>query len=374
MLFLTLDIFKKTGGIQKVCRTLAYTLSIIKKSGSENISSFKTLSLYDKETDARYVHTKQFKGFNGSKISFLTSAIFEGLKAKTIIVSHINLIIIALFIKSIRRKTQIIMLAHGIEVWRKIPRWKQCFIQRHVKIWAVSNYTAQILERHHQVFPANIEVLNNALDPFFTIPHQFKKPQLLLDRYGLNENQSILLSVTRLSKHETKKGYDKVIELLPLVINEFPNLHYLLCGKLDTEEKHRLEQLIEKENLKQHISLIDFIHDEEMVMHYLLADTFILPSKKEGFGLVFIEAAACGSKIISGNIDGSTDAMLNGELGRMVNPDKPEEIKEAIINSLNQPHNHQTALNIQKKCLLNFSHQKYLQKTQNLLIKILNNQ
>lgn len=374
MLFLTLDTFNKTGGIQKVCRALAYTLSIIKKSTSENISSFKTRSLYDKEADERYVPAKQFKGFNGSKISFLINAVFEGLKVKTIIISHINLIIIALFIKLIRRKTQIIMLAHGIEVWRKIPRWKQCFIQSHVKVWAVSNYTAQILERNHQISPANIEVLNNALDPFFDIPHQFKKPRQLLDRYGLNENQSILLSITRLSKHETEKGYDKVIGLLPLVINEFPNLHYLLCGKLDTEEKHRLEQLIEKESLKQHISLVDFIPDEQMAMHYLLADTFILPSKKEGFGLVFIEAAACGCKIISGNIDGSIDAMLNGELGRMVNPDKPQEIKEAIINSLNQPHNHQTALSIQKKCLLNFSHQKYLQRTQNLLIKTLNNQ
>lgn len=371
MLFLTLDTFSKTGGIQKVCRTLAYTLSAIAKSASGNVYSFKMLSLYDKDTDAKYVYTKQFKGFNGSKICFLTNAILSGFRFKTIIISHVNLISVALFIKVIARKAQVIMLAHGVEVWREMPRWKQWFIQKHVKVWAVSNFTAQILEHKHQISRANIEVLNNALDPFFSIPDQFKQPQYLLERYGLHKNQPILLSITRLSKYETEKGYDSIIELLPQLIDEFPNLHYLLCGKSDVEEKYRLEQRIEKENLKQHISLIDFISEEELVSYYLLADTFILPSKKEGFGLVFIEAAACGCKIISGNIDGSTDAMLNGELGRMVNPNKPKEIKEAIINSLNQRHNHQTALSIQKKCLVNFRHQKYLQRTQDLLIKTL---
>lgn len=374
MLFLTLDTFSKTGGIQKVCRTLAYTLSTITKSTSENISSFKMLSLYDKDTNEKYVCEKQFKGFYGSKIPFLFSAVFNGVRLKTVLVSHINLIIIGVFIKVIGRKTQVIMLAHGIEVWRKMPRWKQWFIQKHVKIWSVSNYTARILEYKHQINPANIEVLNNALDPFFSIPHKFEKPQCLIERYGLHKKQPILLSITRLSKHEAEKGYNKVIKLLPQLIDEFPNLHYLLCGKSDTEEKRRLEQLLEKANLEQHISLIDFIPDEELVFHYLLADTFILPSKKEGFGLVFIEAAACGCKIISGSIDGSADAMLNGELGRMVNPDKPEEIKEAIVNSLKQQHNHQTALSIQKKCLTNFSLQKHLQRTQNLLIKTLKEQ
>lgn len=371
MLFLTLDTFSKTGGIQKVCRILAYTLCNISISAFRN---FNMLSLYDKDPDTRYVSAKQFKCFNGSKKCFLFHAVVSGLKSKTIIISHINLIFIVLFIKVIRRKIQIIMLAHGIEVWRKMPLWKQRFIQKHVKIWAVSNYTAQILERKHQINPENIEVLKNVLDPFFVFPDQFEKPKYLLKRYGLQKQQPILLSITRLSKHEIEKGYDKVIKLVPQLINEFPSLHYLLCGKSDDDEKQRLELLIKKENLKQHISLIDFIPDGELVMHYLLADTFILPSKKEGFGLVFIEAAACGCKTISGNIDGSTDAMLNGELGRMINPDNPEEIKEAIIDSLNQQHNHQTALSIQKKCLSNFSHQKYLKKTQSLLIKTLKNQ
>jgi glycosyltransferase involved in cell wall biosynthesis len=326
-------------------------------------------SLYDCNTDAKYVCPKQFTGFNGSKARFLFSAIVNGLKSRTVIISHINLVLVVMIIKAFRRKTQIIMLAHGTEVWRKIPSWKQWFIQKYVKIWAVSGYTKQILEQEHKISSARIEVLNNILDPFFHIPDEFEKPPQLLKRYGLTKDQPILLSITRRSKHETEKGYDEVIKLLPQLIKEFPLLHYLLCGKADIEEQHRLELIIKKENLEKHISLIDFISEEELTLHYLLADTFILPSKKEGFGLVFVEATACGCKTISGNLDGSTDAMLNGALGRMVNPNRPDEIKKEIINSLKQPHNYQTALHIQKKCLANFSHQKYLERIQNLLIK-----
>nr|WP_294872740.1 glycosyltransferase family 4 protein [uncultured Pedobacter sp.] len=373
MLFLTLDTFSKTGGIQKVCRTLAYTLSAIAKSTAGNFSTFKMHSLYDNGCDARYVDAKQFMGFNGSKIRFLISAVINGLEAKTIIISHINLISIALVIKVFKRKTQIIMLAHGTEVWRKIPLWKRWVVQRHVKVWAVSSYTKRIIEREHNICPANIEVLNNALDPFFYIPEKFEKPQQLLKRYGLHKDQPILLSITRISKHETEKGYDEVIKLIPQLIHEFPSLHYLLCGKSDVNEKHRLASLIKKENLEQYVSLIDFINEDELTAHFLLADTFILPSKKEGFGLVFIEAAACGCKTISGNIDGSTDAMLNGALGIMVNPNNPDEIKKGIIKSLKKRHNHQTAWSIQTKCLANFSHQQYLQRTRYLLSKTLKN-
>lgn len=369
MLFLTLDTFGKTGGIQNVCRTLAYTLSVIAKSNSVSLSGFKMHSLYDNKPDSRYIEPKQFIGYKGFKIHFLIRATVDGLKAKTIIVSHINLILIAMIIKALSRKTQIIMLAHGIEVWYKIPLWKQWFIKKHIKIWAVSNYTKRILEQNHTICPANIEVLNNALDPFFCIPEKFEKPQQLLKRYQLNKDQPILLSIARITKHETEKGYNEVIKLIPQLIKEFPTLHYLLCGKSDADEKHRLESFIREENLEKHISLIDFINEDELTAHYLLADTFILPSKKEGFGLVFIEAATCGCKTISGNIDGSIDAMLNGELGRMVNPDSPNEIRKSIIKSLKQPHNDQRALNIQIKCLENFSHQNYVQRTRNLLIK-----
>ena len=63
-----------------------------------------------------------------------------------------------------------------------------------------------------------------------------------------------------------------------------------------------------------------------------------MPSRKEGFGIVFIEAMYYGLPVIAGNMDGSSDALLHGKLGQLVNPDSVEEIANAISNILkNKP-------------------------------------
>ena len=80
--------------------------------------------------------------------------------------------------------------------------------------------------------------------------------------------------------------------------------------------------------------LTGFVHDEEVADHYLLADVFILPSLKEGFGIVFIEAMACGLPVVAGNKDGSVDALKNGELGTLVDPGNEAEILQALKSCL----------------------------------------
>ena len=72
------------------------------------------------------------------------------------------------------------------------------------------------------------------------------------------------------------------------------------------------------------------IPESEKVAHYNLADVFVMPSYGEGFGIALIEAAACGIPIVGSSADGSRDALLDGRLGRMVDPKKPDELIEAI--------------------------------------------
>jgi glycosyltransferase involved in cell wall biosynthesis len=80
-----------------------------------------------------------------------------------------------------------------------------------------------------------------------------------------------------------------------------------------------------------------FVPDGEMALHFKLADLFIMPSEKEGFGIVFIEAMFYGLPVIAGNKDGSLDALCNGELGTIIDPDKLPEIEAAIKKILNDP-------------------------------------
>jgi len=116
------------------------------------------------------------------------------------------------------------------------------------------------------------------------------------------------------------------------IVKEIPNAKYILGGSGD--DVGRIKNLIRDNNLHEKVILTGFIPDEEIVDYYNLCDVFVMASRKEGFGIVFIEALACSKPVIAGNKDGSVDALLNGELGVSVDPDNIEEISRAIIKVL----------------------------------------
>ena len=76
--------------------------------------------------------------------------------------------------------------------------------------------------------------------------------------------------------------------------------------------------------------LAGYVADSELTDHYQMSDLFIMPSKGEGFGIVFLEAMVCGLSVIAGNKDGSVDALKNGDLGMLIDPDNQTEIIEAV--------------------------------------------
>ncbi|MET3114759.1 phosphatidylinositol alpha-1,6-mannosyltransferase [Pedobacter sp. CG_S7] len=364
-LFLTLSIFSQTGGIQKVCRTMCKTLSDL----AGNHIDLQVFSLCDKtkDLDERYLVTKRFKGFEYNRLAFGLEAIKSGVVATTIIISHINLAAVALSIKLIMPKTNIILIAHGIEVWRSIPFWKSLFMRKGMRIWSVSNFTATQLVQKHSIDALKVEILHNCLDPFFKLPATFSKPQFLLKRYNLTEKQPVLLVITRITKNEQDKGYNQIIKCLPTLLKEFPDLCYLLAGECDRDECLRLSEILIKNNLQHQVKLIGFIAEEELVDHYLLADIFILTSKKEGFGIVLIEAAGCGRKIICGNQDGSRDAVLNGEIGEIIDPENIKQLQKTISKILNNKDDLKTASQTQQTCIQNFNYSQYKNKVKKLL-------
>ena len=116
------------------------------------------------------------------------------------------------------------------------------------------------------------------------------------------------------------------------------------------------------------VTLTGFIPDEELSVHFLLTDVFVMPSRKEGFGIVFIEAAASGCKIIGGNQDGSPQALLQGRLGTLIDPENKEALVKAITKSLNKPRSKRSSQTIQNLCLENFNYHQFIQRINELLI------
>src|SRR6185369_16974858 len=76
------------------------------------------------------------------------------------------------------------------------------------------------------------------------------------------------------------------------------------------------------------------ISEDEKVAHYNLADAYVMPSVGEGFGIVLLEASACGTPIVGSNADGSREALLNGELGKLIDPTNLNELLDAVTAAL----------------------------------------
>ena len=219
----------------------------------------------------------------------------------------------------------------------------------------------------HRVDSNVCVVLNNTVDPFLKLPSTFKKPVKLLERYNLKSSDLVIFTLTRLASTEQYKGHDQVIKAIKHLKLTYPEIKYILSGKYDQKEKARINRLINLSGVNENVILTGFIDDKELTDHFLLADLFVLPSKKEGFGIVFIEALACGLPVICGNADGSIDAICNGKLGTAINADSADELLAAIINSLSSPLTEEKRFEIQRECLHYFNEMDYMKKIQKMI-------
>ncbi len=362
VLFLTLKVFSATGGIEKVCR-------IAGKAMYENCTRYnkrlKIFSMHDDQKDAGdnlYFPTEIFSGFNVNKLHFMQKAVSQGCKSKVVILSHINLLPAAWIIKKIRPSVKVVLIAHGIEVWSPINRFKKKMLSCCDEIVSVSEYTRDKVINVHGVDPKKCSVLNNCLDPFLPLPKNVSVIPALKEKYGFTEADKILFTLSRLSAKERYKGYDKVMQAMVPIMPA--NVKYLIAGSYDAAEKKYIDELIREMQLEERVVLAGFIPDEEVATHFAMSDCYVMPSIKEGFGIVFIEAMYYGLPVIAGNADGSVDALLNGQLGILVNPGSVEEIRNAIKQVLQSRKKYEPD---QQLLTEHFSYDSYKLKLNNLL-------
>lgn len=227
-------------------------------------------------------------------------------------------------------------VAHGIEAWDIREAALRQAVQTADRVLAVSTYTRDRLLDGLQLDPSRVSVLPNTFDS-----ESFKigpKPQSLLRRYKLVRDQPIILTVSRLIASEQYKGYDRILRALPEIRHAIPNVHYIIAGLGD--DRRRIEELISELSLQENVTLTGYVSEDELCDHYNLCDVFAMPSKREGFGIVYLEALACGKPTLAGNRDGAVDALCNGELGALVDPDDIEAIAQTLIQMLKGTYSH----------------------------------
>lgn len=296
--------------------------------------------LHDRCFSSDYQASQQtkfyFSGYWPNKIRnvfYTLQALFSAVSDRPdlIITTHLCFTPIAYLLKRLI-KIPYWTIAHGIEAWDIQKQHLQQTFQAADRILSVSQYTSgRILSSpSFDIDSQKIKLLPNTFEL-----HRFDlrpKPKHLIQYYQLDEDQPIILTVSRLLESEKYKGYDRILEALPQIRECIPNIHYILVGKGD--DLSRIETLIQELNLDRHVTLTGFIPDEDLCDHYNLCDVFAMPSKGEGFGIVYLEAMACGKPCLGGNQDGALDALAQGELGVLVNPDDIDEIAQTLIQLL----------------------------------------
>jgi glycosyltransferase involved in cell wall biosynthesis len=270
------------------------------------------------------------KGALLSKIIFICSALWEIIvfKPQKIICAHLYFSPIALYAKRLLNVEYSIIL-YGIEAVCISGYLHKNALLLASKLIVISNYTKKLVQDSHDFHEEKYFILPSSVedDKFFVI----EDTEALRKKFSLKKNDMVLLTLSRLSSTE-EKGQHRVLLALKEVIKIHANIKYIIAGP---GEDCRVDNTLEDNpSLKNHVLKLGKIHESDKNILYNLCDLFILPSKVEGFGIVFIEALASGAKVIASDGFGCHEALLYGELGSVVNPDSSVDIANSIINSL----------------------------------------
>jgi len=271
----------------------------------------------------------RWRGGWRAKFSFLIRVLlaYWRFKPNFFICGHINFAPIC-FLMYILFGTPYTISYYGIEI-PGIKGFVKGLCTRHAHLLiTISEFTRSLIEEHMSDTNDKIFMLPSAIDG--EIYKITPRSRSLIDRYGL-EGKSVILSLARLSTQEFK-GQDRVLQALPFVLKEIPDAIYLIVG---AGEDARVNSILEQNpTLRTHVILTGAVRESDKVDFYNLADVYVLPSKYDGFLIVFIEALACGLPVIAPDGYGCRPGLMNGELGSLVDPDDCLAIATEIVKVL----------------------------------------
>lgn len=226
--------------------------------------------------------------------------------------------------------------AHGIEVWSRLPFFKRLGLGQAERVLAVSRFTARRLTSVNGVSPERVRIFPNTVDLEKFTPGP--KSEALLRRLEIPRGVPVLLTVSRLDAGERAKGFFQIWDVLSADEAFREAVHLIVGGGNDLEN---LRGEAERRGMGERVRFAGSVPPESLAEHYRLADVFVMPSTKEGFGIVFLEALACGVPVVAADAGGAPGALLDGKLGWLADPRFPDSlaacIRAALARSLEEP-------------------------------------
>jgi phosphatidyl-myo-inositol dimannoside synthase len=237
-----------------------------------------------------------------------------------------------------RRSVPYLVCTHGTEYWCALTPGLHALLRRATgraeRVTAVSRFTGQVvrtavpLEVPISLLPPGVDVRRFGLGG---------GGDEVRHRYGLGD-RPVVLCVSRLVR---RKGQDVLIQAMRSISRRVPDAVLLVVG--DGPDRDRLLRLA-ADAPPGSVVLAGEIPDAHIPGHYAAADVFAMPCRSrrgglevEGFGIVFLEAAASGKPVVSGDSGGAAEAVVDGETGLVVDGRHPGAVAEAISGLLADP-------------------------------------
>ncbi len=262
--------------------------------------------------------------------------------ATALVAGHIRLAPVAW---ALARRTglPLVCLAYGMDVTAgRFGRLKRSLWRSASRVVAISRFTAdRVIEQG--VHPSRVALLPPGLDPGEVPPARSGDAAAARRARGLGPGP-ILLTVSRLAASERYKGHELVFDAVARLGPRFPGLVHVVVGEGD--DRPRLEAEALRRGVAGRVRFAGRQSDADLADWYRLADVFVMPSgvlrdreglKFEGFGIVYLEAAAAGLPVVAARAGGAVDAVVDGATGLLVDPGDPDGRAAALESILSDP-------------------------------------
>jgi glycosyltransferase involved in cell wall biosynthesis len=288
-----------------------------------------------------------YRTYHGNKLLFslaVWKAWFQD-KYDLVFSDHINLALVFVPLRIFFRQPYMVWV-HGFECFPPNPNWEGFLgLRFSSKCLTSSDHTRDVLLMRYPYLSA--VTCDLALDPLrrtASLPPE--SPTMSNQRLELKAvsgakrflGEKVILLVGRLDASQRNKGQDVLIQALPLVKKQHPDAQLVLVGQGD--DKARLETLADSypTNIKESVFITGYASDEALSNLYRDCYLFAMPSRGEGFGIVYLEAMRWAKPCVGSKLDGAKCVIQDGRTGLLVDdPSSPKEVAEKIICMLNHP-------------------------------------
>ncbi len=295
------------GGIQTYMKRIMEVMSGLEKAGEAKCFC---ISLNDPMPVDASVETGEgnirFIGAARSKLRFVWQSYANAQPSMTLLVGHVRLAPVAWLLRGIGRISSFVVILHGVEAWNRRPWLERTSLASADAIIATTKFTAMTCAQANGVDQSKFLVIPLcttdrpvALSPSFKLKGEFR-----------------ILAVGRQDRSEHYKGYETLVEAVEKLARDHRGVQLHLVGGGD--DHARLKTIVDQRGLGPSVTMWGNLADAELAAAYASCDIFALPSKKEGFGIVFLEAMRHGKPCIGGNHGGTPEVIIDGITGFLV--------------------------------------------------------